>query len=324
MAQGDTVNGVCGDQGRLVCRWMFDRTSSRFWSEAADWLIDRPFSILLIIVIGLVAGRILRRSVRRFGDGAIARARADAERNRLPGQPIDAEHNRGARRASTLTSVLSSLVTGGVWVTVGLLILGEVGISLGPLLAGAGVVGVVLAFGAQRVVGDFLAGWFMLTEDQFGVGDVIDLGELAGTPVSGTVERVSLRVTTLRDMHGTVWHVPNSEIRRVANQSQMWSRAVLDIEVAYNTDVRQAQAVIQRAADELWHDDTFTGGTIMERPQVLGVQSLDRVGVTIRLTAKTGPAAQWAVARELRLRIKEALDAATISSAGGTVPPSIG
>ena len=284
----DTVDGVCGEEASLACRWVFDRTSSSFWSKAADWAIDRPLSILLILVAGLVASRFLRRSVARFGHRAVARSN---------GEPGHATHSRTAQRAGALTSVLTSLVSGAVWVAVGLLVLGQIGITLGPLLAGAGVVGVVLAFGAQHVVADFMAGWFMLTEDQFGVGDVIDLGQVAGTPVAGTVERVSLRVTTLRDVHGTVWYVPNSEVRRVANKSKLWSQAVLDVEVAAEADLRHASDVIKQVADDLWHDEGFTAGVILEEPQVLGVERIDAAGAAIRLVVKTAPADQWAVAR---------------------------
>ena len=147
----------------------------------------------------------------------------------------------------------------------------------------------------------------MLVEDQFGVGDVVDLGE-----VTGTVEKVTLRVTTLRDVNGAVWHVPNSEVRRVVNKSQLWSRAVLDIDVAYDTDLRRAEGIIQRVADELWRDTDFDGGDIIDPPEVWGIERLGADGVTIRLVVKTDPAEQWAIARELRLRIKEALDEAGI------------
>ena len=307
----ETVGGVCGEDASLACRWVFDRTSSSYWAKAADWAIDRPLSILLILVAGVIASRFLRRSVNRFGHRAVA------------GRGNGDTHSRTAQRAGAITSVLTSLVSGAVWVAVGLLVLGQIGITLGPLLAGAGVVGVVLAFGAQHVVADFLAGWFMLTEDQFGVGDVIDLGQVAATPVAGTVERVSLRVTTLRDAHGTVWYVPNSEIRRVANKSQLWSRAVLDVEVAPTADLRRAAEVIKQVADDLWHDEGFTGGVILEEPTVLGVERLDAAGAAIRLVAKTAPADQWAVARELRLRLAEALPAAGIETAPAAAAPTV-
>ncbi len=194
-----------------------------------------------------------------------------------------------------------------VWTVAIIVILAQFNVSLAPLFAGAGVLGVALGFGAQSVVSDFLSGFFMLFEDQFGVGDVVDLGD-----ASGTVENLSLRTTTIRDVNGTVWHIRNSEIRRVGNKSQLWSRAVLDIDVAYDTDLRRAEGIIQRVADELWHDPDFTDGDIIDPPEVWGVERLGADGVAIRLVVKTDPAEQWIVGRELRLRIKEALDEAGI------------
>lgn len=143
----------------------------------------------------------------------------------------------------------------------------------------------------------------MLVEDQYGVGDSVDVG-LA----SGTVERMTLRTTILRDTNGSVWYIPNGEIARVGNRSQVWSRAVLDIDVAYDTDLRHAQDVMKRVAVGLWEDDEFEEGDIIEEPQVVGVQNLGIDGITLRLVAKTDPSEQWAVARELRIRIKEAFD----------------
>jgi small conductance mechanosensitive channel len=236
------------------------------------------------------------------------RALIQLERQRKHGTALPATVNgRGHQRAKTITSVLTSLASALLWAVAGLLLLGQLEISVAPLVAGAGVIGVVVAFGAQNIVADFLAGTFMLIEDQFGVGDIVDVGE-----ASGVVEKVSLRVTTLRDLNGTVWHVPNSQIDRVANMSQVWSRAVLDIEVAYDTDLRRAEGIIQHVADELWQDKEFTGGDIIDPPEVWGVERLGADGVAIRLVVKTDPAEQWVIARELRLRIKEAFDEAGI------------
>jgi small conductance mechanosensitive channel len=305
------LDDPCGDDPRMLCQWVFQRSDSEMLAEAAEWLVDRPLRIAVLLAAGWLVSRVLRRSVRRFGERAAERGDRELkllERGRQPGTALPEHANgRAKQRAKTMTSVLSSLVTALVWTATGLLVLGQIGISVAPLLAGAGVLGVILAFGAQSIVADFLAGIFMLTEDQFGVGDIVDVGE-----VSGVVEKVSLRVTTLRDVHGTVWHVPNSEIHRVANKSQLWSRAVLDIEVAYDTDLRRAEGIIQRVADELWRDVEFTGGDIIDPPEVWGIERLGPDGVAIRLVVKTDPAEQWVVARELRLRIKEALDEAGI------------
>jgi small-conductance mechanosensitive channel len=183
-----------------------------------------------------------------------------------------------------------------------LTVLGEFGVNLGPLIAGAGIAGVALGFGAQSLVKDFLSGIFMLVEDQFGVGDIVDVGE-----ASGLVEGVSLRTTRLRDVEGTVWHVPNGEIHRVGNKSQQWSRALLDVQVAFETDVDQATRVIKAAADEVWHSEEV-GPSVLEEPEVWGVEGFGPTGIAIRLVVKTQPADQWKVLRELRSRIKVALD----------------
>ena len=186
--------------------------------------------------------------------------------------------------------------------------LGELGVNLGPLIAAAGIAGVALGFGAQSLVKDFLAGIFILVEDQYGVGDIIDIGEVSGTLVTGTVEGVSLRATRLRSTNGTVWHVPNGTILRVGNMSQQWARALLDVSVVYGSDLDQAQAVIKRAADELWQDPAWSD-EVLEEPELWGVENLAPEGVTIRLVVKTQPAEQFRVLRELRARIKAALDA---------------
>jgi len=185
------------------------------------------------------------------------------------------------------------------WLVALLMCLGEVGIDLAPLLAGAGVLGVAIGFGSQSLVRDFLSGMFILIEDQFGVGDIVDLGE-----ASGTVEAVSLRTTRLRAVDGTVWHMPNGEITRVGNMSQHWSRALLDVEVAYDTDLEHARRVIKRVADELWREDT----SVLDEPEMWGVEQLGASGIALRLVVKTTPSAQWKVSRELRERIKLAFD----------------
>ena len=163
-------------------------------------------------------------------------------------------------------------------------ILGELGVNLGPLIAGAGIAGVALGFGAQSLVKDFLSGIFMLVEDQYGVGDVIDVGE-----ATGTVEAVTLRTTRIRDVEGTVWHVPNGEIDRVGNKSQQWARALLDVEVAYGTDIDEAQRVIKSVADGVAQDPEWS------RPHPRGARGVGRRGagadgIAIRLVVKTRPA----------------------------------
>jgi small conductance mechanosensitive channel len=305
----DELLETCGAEPSTICRWTLDVTNSAGVAEVTDFVSGAPLRILFVLVAGFVLNRILRRLL----EGFAARLADREDQTETPGRvnrsflsDADRQSRVDARR-QTLIAVLGSIVSMFLWAIVTLLVLGEVGISLAPLLAGAGVVGIALGFGAQSVVADFLAGAFMLIEDQYGVGDVIDVGD-----VSGTVEDVSLRITTLRDVNGTLWHVPNSEIRRVGNKSQHWSRAVLDIEVAYDTDLRRAAGIIQHTADELWNDESWVEADIIDPPEVWGVERLGADGVAIRLVVKTDPAEQWIVARELRLRIKDALDEAGI------------
>jgi moderate conductance mechanosensitive channel len=303
---------ACGEEPDGVCEWVFNRTDNETLASIANWAVDLPLRVIFILVGAFIVKRLVQRAIRTFAAHLVEQAEserlADLRRNTagrvlLPG----ATDARTKARTETVSVVLSSITSLAVWTIAGLLILGELGISLAPLLAGAGIAGVALGFGAQTIVRDFLAGFFMLVEDQFGVGDVVDVG-----PVTATVERVSLRATVLRDVNGNVWHVPNGEITRVGNFSQLWSRAVLDIEVAYDTDLRLAQGIIQRVAEEVWHDPEFTEGEILEAPEVWGVETLGADGIAIRLVVKTAPAQQWVVARELRLRIKEAFDEAGV------------
>ena len=163
--------------------------------------------------------------------------------------------------------------------------------------------GTSLGFGAQSLVKDFLSGIFMIFEDQFGVGDVVNVGEAIGT-----VEAVSLRVTRLRSLDGTVWYVPNGEILRVGNLSQNWSRAVIDVGIAYDSDVVHAKKVLAEVGESMWDDDDFRD-LLIEQPEVTGVEGLGADSVDLRIMVKTAPLQNWAVARELRQRIKARFDA---------------
>jgi moderate conductance mechanosensitive channel len=295
----ELLTETCGVEPSWVCQQVLDVSDgNEFLARTADFLLAKPLQIALILLGAWVVNRLVRRTVDRFvqrvraGDLVLSRLAAD-----------DAGRQRAAARAETISQVLRSVTTAVVYGIAMLLVLGEIGINLGPLLAGAGIAGVAVGFGAQSLVKDFLSGVFMLVEDQYGVGDVVDLGE-----ANGVVEAVTLRATRLRDVDGTVWHVPNGAVTRVANKSQQWSRAVLDVTVAYGSDVRHASQVIQATADTLWHEEDWQE-SILEEPEVWGVESVGADGVVIRLVLKTKPAEQWRVLRELRVRIKDALDA---------------
>ena len=215
---------------------------------------------------------------------------------------------------ATLTGVVASVFTVTVWSIAIISILAALGVSLVPLLASAGVATAALGFGAQSIVKDFLSGFFMLAEGQFEVGDSIDVGDAVGT-----VEAITLRRTVVRGLDGTVWHVPNGVINRVGNRSQQWSQAVLDLRVDADTDLTQAQAVIERTAIEVVAQPDWEH-LVLAEPEVLGVEDLGPNGAVIRLVVRTAPGQNWKLLRALRVAIKAAFDEAGIELAPPVVP----
>jgi small conductance mechanosensitive channel len=275
-------------------------------SQAVTWLITKPLAILVLVLVAVVTRwflhRLIDRLVHRAAEGLptpVLRRRKEPTAGQHPPGPVV---GRRVQRAETMGSLLKSIASIVVFTIFGITAIAELGYPVGPLIASAGVVGVALGFGAQSLVKDFLAGIFMIFEDQYGVGDSVDVGE-----AGGTVEAVGLRVTRLRDVEGTVWYVRNGEIIRVGNQSQNWARTVLDIPVALDQDLRQVQDVLRDVAHDLWDDEDYRT-LIIEEPSVWGVQDLTPNWITIRVTLKTAPLEQWAVAREMRQRIKYRFD----------------
>jgi moderate conductance mechanosensitive channel len=210
---------------------------------------------------------------------------------------------RRQARSRTLAAVLRSITTIAILAIAILMVLQELDFSVTPLLSLAGVFGVALGFGAQSLVRDVVSGMFMIVEDQYGVGDVVDVGA-----ASGSVESVGLRITRLRDVNGTVWYVRNGEILRVGNQSQGWARAVLDVNVGYTEDIDRVEEVLLETAQRLRTDEKFAA-FVIDEPEVWGVEALTTDSVVMRLVVKTVPLQQWLVARELRRRIKQRFDA---------------
>ena len=319
-ADGDLTE-ACGTSPDTICELVFDITGSQTTAEIADVVI-RPLKVIVILVLAWILVRIVKRlidkataqlveSQQEKAQSRIAVEDGGAEGKRLATLQARARRRtlflasqaeRGKQRAETLGAVLKSLAAAVIWTIALLMALGEFDINLGPLIASAGIVGIAIGFGAQTLVRDFLSGIFMLIEDQFGVGDIVDLGDAAGV-----VEAVNLRTTLLRDVHGTLWHIPNGEVRRVGNMSQQWARAVLDVEVAYDTDINHAMRVIKDAADEVWKAN-LENATVLEEPQIWGVERFGSDAIAIRLVLKVEPAEQWATAREVRRRLKDAFD----------------
>jgi small conductance mechanosensitive channel len=304
------LQDVCGQDPNWACRAALEQTNSSGTAQAAEWLLGKPLTIIGIILVALIVNRLARRALKRglrgLASGGV-KERIGAARRRTPSALLDTQEVsvRATQRIEALATVLRSVVTFVIALVAVLLILGELGFNLAPLLAGAGIVGVALGFGSQTLVRDFLSGFFILVEDQFGVGDIVDLE----SGVTGVVEAVSLRTTRLRSVDGTVWHMPNGEIRRVGNMSQHWSRALLDIEVAYDTEIQHAREVIKGVADGLWRESPH----VLEEPDLWGVEDLGANGIKIRLVVKTTPSEQYAVSRILRERLKSAFDEAGIT-----------
>lgn len=307
---------ACGADPSNACRFVIDHADSVGLAKFADWFTDVPIRVVVILLVAWALNRVVRRAIRRLADriaGIGQSERARRLRSRTPAVLLRTEevNLRASSRAATITTVLRSVASGVIGIFAVVYVLDALGVTLGPLLAGAGVAGVALGFGAQSLVRDFLAGIFLLMEDHYGVGDVVDLGE-----ASGTVEAITLRVTRLRDVNGTVWHVPNGEVHRAGNMSQQWARAVVDVAVAPSADLEAAARVIGEAADAVWEFDEATPD-VLGRPEVLGIEYLGPDAATIRVQGKTRPGAQWRVSRLLRVQIAEALAAAGID-----LPPS--
>jgi len=264
-------------------------------------VVEPVIQVAFVVVVAWLVHRVLRR---------VAGAAFRRAKRRDPGEGVDVEAGPAGRRWQRLDAfqtLLGSILGLVVWTWAVLTILAATfGISLAPFLAGAGIIGIALGFGAQHLVRDFVAGLFMLMEDQYGLGDVVDLGEAIGV-----VEGVSLRTTRIRDVTGTVWHIPNGEIRRVGNMSQEWSSSLLDIGVAYDADVDTAADLIKEVADAMAGEDAYRT-RFLDEPEVWGVENVAAEGVVLRLVIKTLPGEQWAISRELRRRIKYAFDQAGI------------
>lgn len=306
------LDEACGTNPTWVCRHVYDWTGNQTLAGFAEWFVAKPLTILAIIVVAVLVIRILhwlikRSMMRAFagtGSKRLARLRERTPNVLLRSGEWDL---RSEARVYTLIAVFRSVASILVWFVAVVWILGVLQIDFGPLVAGAGIIGVALGFGAQNVVRDTLAGYFIVVEDQMGVGDVVDLGPDA----KGTVERVTLRSTRVRDVQGTVWHVPNGQITRVGNKSQEWAQAVLDFEVDIETDYDTAHDLILARAEAMSAEPDWSS-EILESPEVWGIESFTTDGYIIRLVVKTRPASQFGVMRELRRRLKAAFDEAGI------------
>jgi small conductance mechanosensitive channel len=256
----------------------------------ARWALLVSVSRVLKQVENGTNGKLAQSAARTISQSPIAKARV-------------------IQRAKTLASVMSNLITWSLLLFAVGAVLSELGVAVGALVASAGILGAALGFGAQSLVKDLINGLFIIFEDQFGVGDSVDLGE-----ARGVIENVGLRVTQVRDVNGVLWYVRNGEIIRVGNQSQGWSRVILDIPLSYKANIDKAREAILQAAQELVKDSNFAK-RMLGQPEIWGIESVTADQVVMRLVQQVGPQDADEVARELRLRIKNKLDAAKIALA---------
>lgn len=286
--------------------------TTSFWDQAVvQWFLGVPLKIAIIIIAAIVGRWILVRIINRV----VRKAAKSARRERLGVSKRAARTtelteilmgDRREQRAESVGQLLSSVITFAIWTVAIIAILTTMGVDLGPILASAGLIGVVLGFGAQTLVKDYISGIFLILEDQYGIGDVVDLG-----PAVGTIEEVSLRVTRLRDMSGVVWYVRNGEILRVANRSQGWTLSIVDVPVAYDEDIDRVRELIERLAEDM-DDDPSYDDILLGKPQFAGVESVSGDAVFVRITAKSAPEQQQALAREIRERVKIVFDRAGV------------
>ncbi|HEY7047535.1 MAG TPA: mechanosensitive ion channel domain-containing protein [Jatrophihabitantaceae bacterium] len=286
-----------------------------YLSEHSKVLIETPARIVAIIVVAVIVRFILHRMINRLArpveNGSVPRILRPL-REKRGGNAILLStgllSERRAQRAATVASVLRSFVSFTIFVLAALLVLSELEINLLPFVAGTSIIGVALGFGAQNIVKDFLAGMFMMLEDQYGVGDVIDFEK-----ATGTVEAVGMRTTRLRDVNGTVWYVRNGEVVRVGNKSQGYAQVVLDVPIAASTDVEAASTAMLEVARRMYEDPEWAE-VFLGEPEVQGVEAMTREETTIRLVVRVRPLEQWRTARELRRLIRERLDRLDIAA----------
>ena len=281
----------------------FDWTA--FWTMIGDFYeATPPLQVLVIIVVAVVLRLVLQLVINRLVDRVVhgVKKKQNVEDTQaLFASPLAAV--RVVQRTRTLGSVLNNVVTAVIVIVAGLLIL----VTLAPDIIGAfslitAALGAGLGFGAQNIVKDVLSGLFMVAEDQVGVGDVVDLG-----PATGVVEDVGIRITKVRDVNGTLWFVRNGEILRVGNMSQGWARVIIDLAVPYDADVEAVQTRMLETGMALATDPKWRS-RMLERPEIWGIESISAEAIVVRIVVKTRSAAKDDVARELRSRLKRALD----------------
>ena len=300
---------------------------SSWWSDpqTQDWLINRPIAIALIIIVALILHWLVRRLIGKLAQSSIEKKtirtspiaklarpgginKKQKEKQEKQLEAIDKSHeNRRISRIKTLANVARSAAAIVVWGWAFLASLDQVGVNIAPLIASAGVLGVALGFGAQSLVKDFLSGIFMLLEDQYGIGDTIDLGN----GIFGDVEEITLRITTVRDIDGALWYVRNGEILQVANHSDEFSVARIQVPVGLSNDTEKAYEVIESSVKAAAQTPEVAG-LILDEPVVNGVTDFQPDYLSFRVSVKTLPGSQWDVQRILQARVLNSMNDAGI------------
>lgn len=262
-------------------------------SELFSFVVSLNIDVLLILLVlalayffSLTSRRIITRIVRRTIRPQDFKSKRDEE-----------------QREETLISILTTATHVTIWTAAVLTVLSMMGVNIGPLLAGAGIAGVALGFGAQTMVKDFLAGLFILGENQYRVGDVLQVNQT----VSGVVEKITLRMTKLRDLDGNVHYIPNGEITIATNMTMEYAQVVADVGISYDSDIDKVEAIIDTVGESIYEDEAWKG-VALEPPYMLRVDSFDESAITVRIVCKTAPIRQWEVKSEILRRLKKAFD----------------
>ena len=296
----------CGEDPTRLCTLVEELTGNAEVAATVDTWLAAPLRALLIIIVAIIAYRLVSALVRR----SVTRYEAEIRRRIERARQLDASENpRAETRRLQRLHAIGGAARSGLGIIIGFtafLLVAAQFVDLRPILAGAGLAGIVIGFGAQQLIADLLAGFSMLVEDQYGVGDWIDVdGKI------GEVEKVGLRATSFRDLDGIVWHVPNGQVAKVGNLSQRWARATLEIPLPLDVDITEARRIVSGiahglATDERWADD------IIGDPEIWGITEWSERGLRLRLVVPTRPLRNWEVNRQLRERLKIAFDAAGI------------
>ncbi len=282
------------------------RTLSQWTDAITAKAIGVGILFLVALLLWLIARLVIRAITRSIETGlpVSKKARRALARAHIAVPVATAQEHylatlRRGQRAGTIRSVLQSALAVVLLAVISVMALDMIGLPVAPLLASAGIVGVALGFGAQSLVKDLLSGIFMLIEDQYGVGDIADVGD-----ATGVVEEVGLRSTRLRSLDGTVWFVPNGEIRRVGNMTKMWSRALIEVRLDYETDMDLARAAMLDALTAAREADPDVDAAILSEPEVPGIEDFDYYSVVVRLMVNVSPTTQWTVMRSVRKQMR--------------------